>query len=191
MKLSAYQSQIKKMIEQRNGYLVLSSGLLILCLILSFLIVFLSGRERIVLLPPSMKNDIWISNKSASTEYLSRMTLFLAELALNVTTENVDFQQELLLRYVDPTYHRILKTQLVAEADRVKKDHITTAFFPVDLKVDSAHSDVIVTGDLKSYVGGTSLPTKRVSYHIAYRFNAFTPLIILFEEIREKEVKNA
>ncbi len=184
MNITAYQAEIRKMIEQRNGYLVLSSGLLILCLILSFLIIFLSGRERIILVPPSMNKDGWISTQSASSDYFSRMTLFLSELALNLTADNVDFQQELLLRYVDASYYIVLKPQLVAEADRIKKEHISTAFFPVDMKVDSQHSEAIVTGDLKSYVGDAALPTKRVSYRMVYRFNSFTPLITLFEEVK-------
>jgi conjugal transfer pilus assembly protein TraE len=184
MRLSTYQAEIKKMIEQRNGYLVLSSGLLILCLILSLLVIFLSDRERIILMPPSMDNTIWVANKSASPEYYSRMTLFLSELALNITADNINYQQELLLRYVDPSYYITLKPQLVSQSDRVKKEHITTAFFPVDIKVNSKHADAIVTGDLKSYVGDTALPTKRVSYHIAYRLNSFMPLITLFEEVK-------
>lgn len=184
MNITAYQTELRKMIEQRNGYLVLSVGLLILSLVLSFLIIFLSGRERIILTPPSMNKDIWVSTQTASPEYFSRMSLFLSELALNVTADNVDFQQELLLRYVDSSYYVSLKPQLVAQADRIKKEHITTAFFPVDMKVDSKHSEAIVIGDLKSYVGDTVLPTKRVSYRMVYRFNSFTPLITLFEEVK-------
>jgi len=184
MNITAYQAELRKMIEKRNGYLILSSGLLILCLILSFVIIFLSGRERIILSPPSMNKDIWVSTHSASPEYFSRMTLFLSELALNLTADNVDFQQELLLRYVDSSYYVVLKPQLIAEADRIKKEHISTAFFPVDIKVDSRNSEAVITGDLKSYVGDTALPTKRVSYHVIYRFNSFTPLITSFEEVK-------
>lgn len=184
MNITTYQAEIRKMIEQRNGYLVLSSGLLILCLILSFVIIFLSGRERIILVPPSMNKDSWVSAHSASPDYLYNMTLSLSELALNVTSDNVDFQQEQLLRYVDPTYYVVLKPQLVAEADRIKKEHISTAFYLVDIKVNSKHTEAIVIGDLKSYVGDVALPTKRVSYRMAYRFNSFSPLITLFEEVK-------
>lgn len=184
MKLSAYQAEIKKMIDQRNGYLLLSSGLLILCLVLSLLVILLCGRERIVLMSPSMNKEVWISNKNASPEYLSRMTIFLSELALNITADNVDFQQELLLKYADSSYYSKLKPELLSISDKVKKDHITTTFFPVDIKVDCKHNEAIVIGDLKSWVGDTLLPTKRVTYHFAYRFTAFTPLITLFEEVK-------
>jgi conjugal transfer pilus assembly protein TraE len=184
MNITAYQAEIRKMIEQRNGYLVLSTGLLFLCLILSFLIILLSGRERIILMPPTMKNDMWVSTQTASPDYFSRMSLFISELALNLTSDNVDYQQELLLRYVDPSYYVVLKPQLVAQADRIKKDHITTAFFAEPPKVDSKNSEVLIAGDLKSYVGDTPLPTKHVSYRIVYRFNSFTPLITKFEEVK-------
>jgi conjugal transfer pilus assembly protein TraE len=184
MNITAYQAELKKMIENRNGYLIISSVLLMLCLILSFIIILVAGRERIILSPPSLNKDTWVTSSSASPEYLSRMSLFFSELALNLTADNVDYQQELLLRYVDSSYYVALKPKLVAEADHIKKDHISTAFFPVDLKVDSKHNEAVVTGDLKSYVGDTALPTKRISYRIVYRFNSFTPLITLFEEVK-------
>lgn len=183
MNINSYQAELRKIIAQRNGYLVLAVGLLILCLILASMTILFSGRERIVLMPPSMKNNIWVANTSASPEYFSRMTLFLSELALNLTADNIDFQQELLLRYVDSEYYPILKPQLVAQADRIKKDHISTAFFPVDIKVDSKHATVIITGDLKSYIGDMALPIKRVAYRMAYKFNSFTPLVTKFEEV--------
>lgn len=172
------------MIEQRNGYLLLSSGLLILCLVLSFTIIFLSGRERIILVPPDMKKDIWVSNNQASREYLTRITFALSQLALNVTADNVNYQQEQLLQYADPSYYTKLKPELLAIADKIKNEHITTAFFPMDIKVDCEHNEAIITGDLKTFVGDTTLPTKRVSYHFVYRFNAFSPLITLFEEVK-------
>ena len=184
MKLSAYQTELKKLLDQRNGYLMLSSGLLILTMILSLLILFLCGRERIVLVTPTMNTELWVSNKSASADYLTRTSLYFAELALNVTPDNVDFQQEMILRHADPSYYKILKPGLLDNADKIKKDHISTSFFPVDVKVDVKHSETIVIGDLKSYVGETALPTKRISYRVSYRFNAFSPLIIAFEEVK-------
>jgi conjugal transfer pilus assembly protein TraE len=184
MKLSAYQAELKKLLDQRNGYLMLSSGLLILTIVLSVLIIFLCGRERIVLITPTMNSDMWVSNKNASSDYLTRTTLYFAELALNVTPDNVDFQQEAILRHADPSYYKVLKPALLNNADKVKKDHISTSFFPVDIKVDVKHNEAIVIGDLKSYVGDTALPTKRISYRISYRLNAFTPLITAFEEVK-------
>jgi conjugal transfer pilus assembly protein TraE len=184
MNIQTYKAELRKIIDQRNGYLVLASGLLILCLILSILVISLVGRERIVLMPPSMSKDIWVAKKTGSQEYFSRMTLFLAELVLNVTTDNVDYQQALLLRYVDPSVYPALKTQLTALADKIKHEHISTAFFPVDVSVDVQHSAVIISGDLKSYVADTALPTKRIAYRFTYRINTFTPLITAFEEVK-------
>jgi conjugal transfer pilus assembly protein TraE len=184
MKLTAYQTEIKKMLDQRNGYLLLSSGLLILTLILSCLIIFLCDRERIILVTPTMNKDMWVSNKDASPDYLTRMTLYYSELALNVTPENVDYQQEMLLRNTDSSYYKTLKPTLLENADKIKKEHITTAFFPIDIKVNTKNNEAFITGDLKSYVGDTALPIKRISYHFAYRFNAFTPLIATFEEVK-------
>ena len=133
---------------------------------------------------PDMNKEMWVSNKTASREYLERTTLIVASIALNVTADNVDFQQELLLRYADPSYYTKLKPELLLVADKIKKDHVTTVFFPIDMKIDCKHNEAIIIGDLKTYVGDTMLPTRRVSYRFVYRFNAFTSLITLFEEVK-------
>ena len=185
MKLSAYQSEIKRMIDQRNGYLVLSVGLLLLCLLLVILVIFLFGREKTILIPPTMGKENWVSSADASVDYYSKMTLFFAELALNVTPDNVEYAQEMVLRYVDPKSYNKIKAQFVAERDKVRNEHICAAFFPTDIKVDTKQAEAVITGDLKTFVGDTALPVKHVSYRIAYHFNAYSLHIKKFEEVKD------
>jgi len=101
-----------------------------------------------------------------------------------VTAENASFQRETLLRYTDPAYYNHLKTQLVNEEDRIKENHINIAFYPVNIKIDNKALKAIVEGDLKSFVGETALPGKRVSYQIKYRFYSGRLLIHSFEEVK-------
>ncbi len=113
MKLSSYRSEFRKVIDQRNGYLLLAISSVWLCLLLIVLIFILVGREKIILVPPMNNNkDTWVASNKGSEDYLSKMTLYLTELSLNTTAENVDYQQKTLLQYVDPAYYGALKTQL-------------------------------------------------------------------------------
>ena len=185
MKLSDYKSELKKIVSQRNSYLVLSVSSMLLSLLLAMIIFVLIFHERIILDTPGAGKDSWVSSGEASSGYLARVTLFLADTVFNVTPDNVDFQHELLLRHTDPTYYDALKSHLLAEADRIKEQHISTAFFPVgDVRVDTKNSEAVITGDLKSYVGDTALPTQRVAYHFVYRFHSYSPSIKLFEEVK-------
>ena len=114
MKLSDYKSELKKIVSQRNSYLVLSVGSIILSLFLTTIIFILIFQERIIFDTPGAGKDSWVSSGEASSSYLARVTLFLADTVFNVTSDNVDFQHELLLRHTDPTYYDALKSHLLA-----------------------------------------------------------------------------
>ena len=62
------------------------------------------------------------------------MTTFFAYLRLNVTSESADNQRQLLLRYVDPRYFGVLNAALIAERDRITTSHVSTAFYPVNVR---------------------------------------------------------
>jgi len=72
-----YKSELAKLIEQRNGYMILAAGLIVLSIILGLLAFHLAGRERIVVTPPVLNKSFWVTNGEVSEEYLSEMTLFL------------------------------------------------------------------------------------------------------------------
>lgn len=184
MRFSIERSQLEKLFAQRNGYMMLALGSMLLCLMQILIMFFLIGREKIILVPPSIEKSFWVTASHVSPEYLSEMTTFFANLRLNITPESAGVQREGLLRYVDPVYYNTLKTQLVQEADRVTDQHISVAFFPVNVKVDSKHFKAIIEGDLKSYVGEATLPTKRVSYLVTYRYDAGRLLVKSFEEVQ-------
>src|ERR1700722_5313607 len=136
MKSLIQKSELRKLKEHRNGYLVLSVGLLILCIMLAALCFCMMNREKTILTPPQIERTFWVSGSEVSPEYLSEMTAFFAWLRLNITPDSADHQRDLLLRYTDPNYYGALKNDLIAEHDRITQQHISMAFYPVNIKVD-------------------------------------------------------
>jgi len=184
MRFSIERSRIEKLFAQRNGYMMLATGCTLICLLQILVIFFLIGREKIILIPPNVEKTFWVSSQNVSPQYLSEMTTFFASMRLNITAGNAAIQRDIILRYTDPTYYSALKSELVKESDRVIDQHISMAFFPVNVKVDSKHFKSIIEGDIKSFVGETSLPTKRVRYLVTYRYDEGRLLVKSFEEIK-------
>ncbi len=184
MKSLIQKSRLAELMEQRNGYLVLASGLLMLCIFLVILSFYLSGRERVIVVPPIVERAFWVSNNEVSPEYLSEMTAFFAYLRLNVTPDSIDHQRQTLLHYTDPRYYGVLNDALVAERDQLFNQHITTAFYPVDVKVDAKALTAQITGDLLSSVGNTHMNPQRVSYQIHYRYDNGRLLVSNFQEVK-------
>lgn len=184
MRFSIQRSQLEKIFAQRNGYMMLALGSTLVCVLQMLVVVFLINREKIILVPPTSEKSFWVSAQHVSPEYLSEMTTFFTNLRLNITPESASTQRETLLRYTDPNYYNQLKSQLIQEADHINEQHISVAFFPVNVKVDPQHFKAMIEGDLKSYVGEASLPTKRVNYLVTYRYDAGRLLIKSFEEVK-------
>jgi conjugal transfer pilus assembly protein TraE len=185
MKYSIQKSSILKLIEHRNGYLILASGLLLLCFLLVCVIGILIGHERTIIVPPTVHQSFWVNNSHVSAEYLSEMSLFFCALRFNITPSNITFQHETLLRYIDPRYYSTLKAVFLTEADHVQKQHINTVFYPVDIKLDTKNLQTLVTGDLWSAVGNANLPMQRLTYQISYSYQQGQLRIIGFEEKKE------
>lgn len=73
--------------------LVLLVGSTLVNLILATFAVRVSGRERIVVVPPSVHKTFWVEADRVSPEYLEEMGYFLMQLILNVTPQSVDHQE--------------------------------------------------------------------------------------------------
>lgn len=184
MKYLLQHARLQHLIQNRNGYLMLASVSLLLNLILSIGILLVSNHERIVIVPPGINKSFWVDEAHVSPEYLSEMSLFFANLRFNVTPSNIAMQRDLLLRYVHPAFYEILKTELLSEADHINKEHIVTAFYPVNVVVDHKNLMSRVTGDLQSFVGDMQLPLKRFTYQMNFSYNNGRLLMKSFEEVK-------
>ena len=183
MRLQIQKSLLQYVIRRRNGYLAIACGSLFLNILLGMGIFSMIGREKIIVAPPKISQTFWVNNSTVSPEYLSEMSHFFATLRFNLTPHTAEFQRDILLRYVSPKYYEALKIQLIDEAKNMAKDHITTAFYPVDIKVDVKNLVALVDGDLVSTVGSSQLPSKRVTYKITYDYNYHRLLVKQFIEV--------
>ena len=183
MKHFLQQARMQHLIQYRNGYLILAFISLILNILLVLAIFRLIGHERIVIVPPTINKSFWVTSNQVSPEYLSEMSLFFINLRLNVTASNVASQGELLLRYVAPSNYNAIKTDLLTEAENLKKNHITTAFFPINVDVDTKKLLARVTGDIQSTVGDSRVPSQHVAYQINYTYSNGRLFVASLEEV--------
>lgn len=187
MKRQFQQHRLREIIKNRNGYLVLACLSLALNILLVGYQYSTIGHERITLVPPEISKSFWVDGYHVSPEYLSEMGIFFANLRLTATPLNVDQQQQMLLRYVDPSYYSEIKSQLSSEAERIKSFHITMAFYPINIQVDKDGWFTRITGDLQSTIGEEVQNPQHVTYQIGFRYDAGRLLVKSFEEVRQND----
>ncbi len=185
MKYLLQKSRLQHLIQNRNGYLVLASGSLILNILLVVFLFLMIDRERIIVVPPEIQKSFWLTSNRVSPDYLSEMVLFFNSLNFNITPSNANTQHRVLLRYVDPSYYETLKIKFIEIEDRVKKEHVTMAFYPSEPpKVDGKKLLARVTGDLYYTVGDIQLAPQRVTYQYGFRYTQGRLTLTSFSEVK-------
>lgn len=178
-----YQSRLAQFARQRNGYLVLAAGLLLLCLILSSVIYSQVGRQRLVVVPPTVQKPFWISGTRVSSAYLDQLSLFLAQMRLSVDAESAPYQHKTLLRHADPTIYSTLKHRLAKERKNMHKQHWSTVFYPRYVDVNAHALMATVYGELATYVGKKQRQSRDVGYQLSYHRQNGRFLIQSFKEV--------
>lgn len=187
MKIQIQKSLLQYVIKRRNAYLAIACGSLLLNILLGIGLFLMIGRERVIIVPPQVSQSFWISKGAVSPEYISEMSHFFVTLRFNITPSIAASQRDILLRYVASEYYELLKMQLVKEGQGMAKNHITTAFYPVDIKVNVKNLEALVIGDLVSTIGSNQLPAKRITYKIVYGYNNHRLLVKQFIEVKPDE----
>ena len=151
-------------------------------LVLALLLASLAGRERVVVVPPTVQKTFWVEAERASPEYLEQMAYFLAQLVLNVTPQSAEAQSRILLNYAAPSAYGELRTAMAANAERVKRDGSSTVFSPQDLIVDEARQRVGLRGLLTTFISDRRVSEVAKGYVIELQFAAGRIVLKTFRE---------
>lgn len=186
MKRLLQKARIQHLTEKRNSYLMIAMGSLAVNILLAVYINTVNSSEKTYFVPPIVEKPFWVSSSQVSPEYLSGMSILLSDLLLNVTPSNVGMKHQLFLRYVDPRYYEKFKSDLLAQEERMKKEHMTMSFQLTDPQMDAPHFIAKITGDIQYMVGETSLPSKHLTYEMRFTYHLGLLQIKSFEEVKSR-----
>jgi conjugal transfer pilus assembly protein TraE len=156
-------------------------------LVLSVYAVQASGRERVILVPPTISKTFWVDQERVSAAYLEQMGYFLMQLILNVTPQSADHQSRVLLQYAAPAAAGELRTQLATSIERLKRDGAATVFSPQDISVDERALKVGIRGQLTTYVSERRVSDVPKGYLIEFKTNGGRLTLAAFRETRPND----
>ncbi|HUX80186.1 MAG TPA: type IV conjugative transfer system protein TraE [Alphaproteobacteria bacterium] len=185
MKLRLLNNRLGDLLHQRNLILALGLGLLGLNFTQALFTLFHS--ERIVVVPPDLKQEIWLEKNRVSASYLEEMALVFADLILESSPASAAYKRDIILRNTVSEGYGPLKTQLLRDEDQLKKDHVTTSFQPNAIKVDAHKLTVELTGDLLRFVGEKRISQSRDRYQFQFEYRVGRLLIKSFELISSNQ----
>ncbi len=182
MRLRLNTARLQHLIHQRNIFVGLSAALLGVNTLLAF--KNFSHQERIIIVPPDVHQSFWVEGNRVSNHYLEEMSLFFAHLLLDNSEASALFNRDVILRYAQPESYGVLKTQLLEDEQRYKKEQLSTSFKPSVVQVDNKKMTAEITGDLLSYVGSKKISQNRETYRFHFQYDHGRLQIISFQLIK-------
>lgn len=153
----------------------LCAGLLVLCLLLTYLLAQRPVKTNII--PYTLTQDAWVTSDAGSQSYKESWGLFLANMLGNASPDNVSFISERLAPLLDPKIKDEYMTILHSQAEHIKEDRIMISFEAKKVFFEPTTNKVFVHGNaLEGGAGGKQKRVKR-TYEFKIVINNYAPLI--------------
>ena len=169
-------------VKQRNILLVFCGVLLLVTLIQ---MVMLLSQEKQVILLPTIRDEIIVSNKQVSSSYLR---LVSKEIYSNVLTYTPALQQADLhrvLQYVSPSSYYTLHQKLNERFQDYNNRNISTHFSAI--REEANGLSVNIEGYLTTYLGGSEIITEHKKYLLEFEYTGTQLLLVDFIELGEQQ----
>ena len=183
MKRVHYESSALRARFQANRWQLFAFLLSLANVLLAVRIAGSDNHEKTVLVPPSLERPVWVRSDKVSAAYLQEMSRYFSTLILNVTPKSVDSGIDVFLRYVSPAAFGKLRNSMELQAQRLKRNSVSTAFYPVDYQIKEKAREVVVMGDFITIVGTQKVPAQRRAWRLTYALSDGRLWITEFVEV--------
>jgi len=187
----------ERWIKEWKSALAENFYLRVICLLLAIgmivNVVFLRGKDRLIIVPPKIDKEFWVDDKKSSEGYLEQMGIYLATLAGNMSPTNAEYNAKILSSYLDPSVFGQVKNEIAAQAAYFKRNNISQAFFPASTKIDTETGKVEVDGTAIRYIGSAKISQERSIVIVKFKTKDYNlrieELYVAYPEREEKIIK--
>ncbi|MEW8701723.1 MAG: type IV conjugative transfer system protein TraE [Candidatus Thiodiazotropha sp.] len=170
MRRQRYESDKNTALAGETRWRRFAYGLLAANAVLAMTVAGTDTTEKTIVTPPIIERPFWVKGSEVSPEYLEEMARYLSTLVMNATPKSIDANIEIFLRYVAPKSYGDIRSRMTVQADRLKRDDVSTAFYPVGYQTRSKQRQTVVTGDFVTMVGKQRISSVRRSWRYDYSF---------------------
>ena len=148
----------------------------------------LASVERMTVLVPAVAGPAWeVGGGSAGRRYLEDMGRTVAVTLLTLTPENAEHAREAAARLAHASARGAIGAWVAAEAGRMARRDLSTAFYPGRIEADPERLSVVVGGELATWVGREPVSRERKRYRLSFRVDAGRIGLLRFEEMEDRK----
>lgn len=156
------------------------NAILALSLLLA-LIGWMQQRETVILVPPNMKEKVWVSQSDAAPEYKKHWGNFVASLIGNISPSNIEYVVSALSDIVSSEVYTVIKEQMNSQISDIKEDNIAT-FFAVEQIIYEEETDKVFVSGKSTVIGaGNAKDVLDRSFEFVVAIHSSVPTITWFD----------
>ena len=148
-------------------------GLLVVCVITS--LAAWRTERSIILVPPTLTQEVEVTRSQASSEFKESWGLFLAELLGNTTPANADFLKPAVEPLLAPDIYRSVLDAMSDQIKAIKMDRVAISFTPRHVDYEAETNKVFVSGELKSQGPSSKPDVKPRTYEFIIAIKNYRP----------------
>ena len=185
MKRELMEAERRRVRDARAALAVLLGLSLLANLTLS---IGLASVERMTVLVPAVAGPSWeVGGGRAGSRYLEDMGRTVAVTLLTLTPESAEHAREAAARLAHASARGAIGAWVAAEAGRMERRDLSTAFYPGRIEADPGRMTVLVSGELATWVGREPVSRERKRYRLSFRVDAGRIGLLRFEELEDRK----
>ena len=146
----------------------------------------LAGREGMTVLVPAVSGPVWeVGSSWAGRRYLEDTARTAAATLLTLTPENAAHVREAAARMSDSSARGAIGAWVAAEAERMARRDLATAFYPARIEIEPEALAAVVAGELVTWIGREEVSREDRRYRLAFRIHNGRIGLVRFEQLED------
>lgn len=171
----------------RDARLVLAALLGLSILSNLALSIGMAGNETTTVLVPAVAGPVWeVGDAWAGKNYLEDAARTAAATLLTITPENAGYARAAAARLSHASARGAIGTWVAAEAERMARRDLSSAFYPSMVAADPDTLEVEVRGELATWIGREETARTQKTYRLAFRIDGGRLGLLRFEDMGEE-----
>lgn len=165
-----YFGEYNKNLRQLDLFKIFTFLLIIVNFSLTYTLIDNSKKEKIIITPPVITNSFENIGNTFNFAYFEQVGKHLADSLLTISPYNIDRTFDSIQGYFssEPDEAKAIKDFLLEEAQRIKKDNIYQAFYPLKTIVNNKGNKFAVEGLLKTMTGNVAMEESKKTIEFSY-----------------------
>ncbi len=138
---------------------------------------------RTILTPPEISKTFWVDGRTIGPEYLEQMGSWVIGQYATVSPSSIDYQGNLILKYVHPSIHGELAIRFKMGANRLKAENMSKIFIPREVRISEQGKAVALIGSQSTWIADKRVPGDEMkAFLVAFEYDGSRAYI---KELRE------